>query len=421
MAEKCIVEKTAEEFMEDKRFLEEERQMETLGACILAAGFSSRMGAFKPLLPLGDRTVIERAITVFRAAGVKTIVVVTGYNREALLPVLEREAVTEAFNPHFEEGMFTSIQTGTAAMPRGLDGFFLMPVDCPLITESVLDVLKQGFEPDRFAVPCYRGKKGHPLLIPASYWEEILQYHGRGGLKSITDREFEKMKRIPVNMEGVVMDMDTPQAYEEIRDYLKRGCESESLEKAARGRRFFLVRHGQIHQHREKIFLGQTDVPLSLEGEEQAKAAGDRLAEFALHTNRIYSSDLMRASQTAKIMQERMGLDRLILDRGLREMNLGLWDGKFISEIKQQFPQEYEKRGENLMAYKLGPGSENFYDLQYRAVKKLIHILKKDNCQDVILVAHSGVLRALNNNLYGGDVSDEWEPVGTGKVRIIQK
>ena len=80
------------------------------GACILAAGFSSRMGSFKPLLPLGDKTVIERAIAVSKEAGIEDIVVVTGYNREALLPVLEKEGVEEVFNWHFEEGMFTSIQ-----------------------------------------------------------------------------------------------------------------------------------------------------------------------------------------------------------------------------------------------------------------------------------------------------------------------
>lgn len=392
----------------------------TFSACILAAGFSSRMGAFKPLLPLGEKTVIERAIAVAKAAGIRHITIVTGHNRASLLPVLQQEQVEEAFNPRFEEGMFTSIQTGIAAQPPQVDGCFIIPVDIPLIDRDVLERLKEGFESDQFAVPCYRGKKGHPLLVPSCFWQEILDYQGNGGLKAVTDRHFDQMKRIPVTLEGVVMDMDTPQAYKEVRDYLAGGCKSESLEHLAEGKRFFFVRHGQIEQHEEKIFLGQTDVPLSLQGRYQAKTAGEILAEMPIHTNRIYSSDLLRASQTAQILKEHMGLQRLMLDKGLREMNLGPWDGKFISEIRAQYPDEYEKRGKDLMAYKMGEGSENFFDLQYRAVKALIRILKKDPFPDLILVTHSGVIRALDNNLQGRDISDEWKPVGNGQVRIVK-
>lgn len=398
----------------------EEKKEKRFGACILAAGFSSRMGSFKPLLPLGDKTVVERAIAVSKEAGLEHIAVVTGYNREALLPILEREGVEEVFNWHFEEGMFTSIQAGLSAQPPQLCGYFLMPVDCPIIEREVLEKLEQSFEPDKFTVPCYHGKKGHPLLIPASLRKEILDHDGRGGLKAVTDRDFERLKRVPVETEGVVMDMDTPEAYEEIKAYLAGGGKSQSLRELADGRRFFLVRHGEIQQHEEKIFLGQTDVPLSPQGIYQAKMAARLLAQMDIHTNRIYSSDLLRASQTAKILEERMGMERLILDKGLREMNLGPWDGKFISEIRAQYPEEYEKRGKYLMAYKMGEGSENFFDLQYRAAKALMHILKKDPFQDLILVSHSGVIRALNNNLEGKDVSDEWKPVGKGQVRIVR-
>lgn len=390
------------------------------GACILAAGFSSRMGSFKPLLPLGDKTVIERAIAAAKEAGIRDIIVVTGYNREALLPIIQREQAEEVFNYRFAEGMFSSVQAGLSAQPPLLDGYFLMPADCPLVNREVLERLKENFEPDKFIVPCYRGKKGHPLLIPAGLRKEILDHDGRGGLKAVTDRDFDRMKRVSVDAEGIVMDMDTPQAYEEIKAYLAAGCRSENLRQLAEGRRFFLVRHGEIEQHEEKIFLGQTDVPLSPQGHYHAREAGELLAKMEIHTNRIYSSDLLRASQTAKVLEQRMGLERLVLDKGLREMNLGPWDGKFISEIKEQYPQEYEKRGEHLMAYKMGQGSENFFDLQYRVVKALIHILKKDPFQDLILVSHSGVIRALNNNLEGKDVSDDWKPVGKGQVRIVQ-
>ena len=389
------------------------------GICILAAGFSSRMGRFKPLLPLNDEPVIERVLRVSKAAGIRQRVVVTGYNREALAPLLEKNGAVEVRNPRFEEGMFTSIQAGVSALPRNLDGFFVLPVDCPLVTKEVLAALEQSFEPDKFSVPCYRGKKGHPLLIPAMYRQAILRHDGTGGLKAITDKDYGKMKRIEVREEGVVMDMDTPRAYEKIKEWLAGKERFEDFLKLAEGRRFFLVRHGQIRQHKEKIFLGQTDVPLSETGRRQAAEAADYLRRFSIQTDRIYTSDLSRASQTAEILRERVGLARIVEEKGLREMNLGSWDGRFIHEIKREFPAEYEKRGQNLMIYKQGRGSENFFDLQYRVIKCLISILRKDMAQDVILTAHSGVLRAISNNLEGKDISEDWEKMRNGEVRVI--
>ena len=389
------------------------------GICILAAGFSSRMGKFKPLLPLNDETVLERVLRVSKDAGIRQRVVVTGYNREALVPLLERSGAVEVRNPRFEEGMFTSIQAGISALPRNLDGFFVLPVDCPLVTKEVLMALKQSFAPDKFSVPCYRGKKGHPLLIPAMYRQAILRHDGTGGLKEITDKDYGKIKRIEVREEGVVMDMDTPRAYEKIKEWLAGKGRFEDFTELAKGRRFFLVRHGQIRQHKEKIFLGQTDVPLSEKGQLQAEEAADRLAGFSPQTDRVYTSDLLRASQTAEILRGKSGLAHVIEEKGLREMNLGSWDGRFIREIKEEFPEEYEKRGQNLMIYKQGRGSENFFDLQYRVIKTLIGILRKDPSPDVIVTAHSGVLRAIANNLEGKDISDSWDKMGNGELRVL--
>lgn len=396
------------------------KEQRRFGICVLAAGFSSRMGKFKALLPIGDKTVIERAIEVSRAVGIEKIVVVTGHRRESILPIIHRQKAMEAFNPNFERGMFTSIQAGVAALSSDLDGFFVIPVDCPLVTEQVLRLLMEEFEPDRFTVPCYRGKKGHPLLVPAAYREAILTHDGTGGLKAITDRDFEKMKRVETGFEGVIMDMDTPAAYEEIKTYWDRGCESESLKKLAATRRFFLIRHGQIQQHKEKIFLGQTDVPLSEEGRTQAQEAGRVLADHILETDRIYTSDLSRAKETAEIIAARAGQLAFVSEPDFREMSLGPWDGKFISDIKRDFPKEYEMRGNHLMTWKIGHGSENFFDLQYRVLKALVRLLKNDDCRDVILVAHSGVLRAISNNLRGGDISDPWTKLNNGEMEILK-
>ena len=384
-----------------------------IGAVILAAGYSSRMGSFKPGLQIGGKTVIARLIASFYDAGIKDIVVVSGHNREVLKSLIKGFDVTESYNENFPKGMFTSIQPGVRKTDRTLRGFFLIPVDCPLLEAETIDLLVSNIRDDSsFVVPCYRGKKGHPLYIPMKYRDEILSYDGTNGLKGITDKYDDQMIRIETGRESTVMDMDTPAAYEELKAFYQRGMKSESLEELAKGRCFYLIRHGQPQQHRDKIFLGQTDVPLSDEGRKQAEKAK---AALPVGIRRIYSSDLKRALQTAEIIG-----GQIIATQGFREMNLGSWDGRYIEDIKREFPELYQKRGRNIFVFKTGNKAENFYDLQYRVVKALTDILKKDDSREIFIVAHSGVIRCIENNLKGGSVEDAWQKPETGGVRVVR-
>ena len=384
-----------------------------IGAVILAAGYSSRMGSFKPALQIGDKTVIARLITSFQDAGITDIVVVSGHNREILHSLIAGFDVTESYNENFPQGMFTSIQAGVKKTDKALRGFFLIPVDCPLLERETIDALVREIKGgSSFAVPCFRGKKGHPLYIPMKYREEILNHDGTGGLKGITDRYDHLITRVETGRESTVLDMDTPAAYEELKAFYERGMKSESLADLAAGRTFYLIRHGQPQQHRDKIFLGQTDVPLSDTGIKQAAAVRAKLPEGI---GRIYSSDLKRAKQTAQIIS-----GEVTEVRGFREMNLGSWDGRYIEDIKCEYPKLYEKRGKNLFSFKIGNKAENFYDLQYRVIKALTDILKKDDSRDIFIVAHSGVIRCIENNLKGGSVEDEWQKPATGDIRVVR-
>lgn len=533
----------------------------SFGAIILAGGYSSRMKAFKPLLSIGDSTAIEMLIAVLRDAGIADIAVVSGHNREALLPVIKRAGVSEVYNENYAAGMFSSIRAGLGYAKdvfTRAQGFFLMPVDCPLISRAVLvrlmraaeagllgesdtaldeaarplesngaavpkpvnDVggpVKKSAAAKNFYVPVFEGKKGHPLLIPAAYSGEICGYDGPGGLKAITDQYWDRMVRIPVEDEGCLLDMDTPEGYEEILDFQKSGGRRESLQKLAAGRRIFLIRHGQTKQHAEKMFIGRYDVPLKEDSCGQVEAMAESLArvladkeackdassccasaaeaeaskryspaehdsESALSGGIIYTSPLRRAEQTAEIiravlMQEEAhggkavaaeaaedlmsgkaqschagnqadteaqmdcgnqsaaerqagkrnadeGKNRLQWElqqvTDLQEIALGDWDGKPISEIKTKYPLEYEHRGADIFAFKTGNRAENFYDVQYRAVKALCRILAEDQSRDIVLVTHSTVIRALENNLIGLRVDDPWEQLPKNDFRVIK-
>ncbi|MGI6736965.1 MAG: histidine phosphatase family protein [Anaerovoracaceae bacterium] len=413
------------------------------GAVILAAGFSSRMHAFKPLLEIEGKTAAERLIEAAEAAGLAPIYLVTGHERERLEEAVSGHGtVVPVFNPRYAEGMFTSMQAGLAAADPALAGVFLLPVDCPLCGDAALPEMLPRVG-DRFAVPVFRGKKGHPLFVPRRHREEILRYHGEGGMKGITDRYFEEMQRIPVDDEAIVLDMDDRAAYAEICRYAREGS-GPSLLQLAQGRRFLLLRHGQIRQHRDKIFLGRTDVPLSDRGRRQAAEAGHRLAELQPRTDRIYCSPLQRAAETARLAatawketeakgaqlaaaaRKEAERDRsaagaaIIACDGLQELSLGPWDGRLISEIRERFPDLYALRGRHLMTFKTGHGSENFYDLQYRVVRTLKRLLRDDAFGDIIIVSHKGVLRVIENNLRGQGVEADWQTLNNGQIREVR-
>lgn len=314
--------------------------------------------------------------------------------------------------------MFTSIQAGVRAMAKaGMEGIFLIPVDTPLISSDVISCLVENISLGKFLVPTYEGKKGHPLYIPSEMFDEIMNHDGQMGLKGVTDKYPDLMLRVPVGDEGCVMDMDTQDDYAELVAFADAGCKRASVEKLARGRRIVLVRHGETEQHQEPIFIGQIDVPLSDVGRKQTKAAAAALSDFK--PSRIYTSDLARACESARIIADGMGVCEIIKVPGFREIALGSWEGKAISKIKEEFPKEYEYRGKNLFSFKIGNKAENFYDMQYRAVKALRALLEEDEGRDIVIVAHSGVIRALENNLRGKRVDDEWNPVKKGDFVII--
>ena len=433
-------------------------------AVILAAGYSSRMGDFKPLMPIGEKTAVEMLVDSFLAAGIRRIVVVTGYNRELVKKLLDvlathasaRHAVSgdaltvehlpdepvimEAYNPDFDRGMFTSIQAGIRAVmdicrtdhaDAACDGLFLLPVDYPLVRSGHLRLIfeESRRNPSSFITPCYMGKKGHPIWIPAAYWQEIINYQGEGGLKTVTSKYDDSglLDRLELDDEAVVLDMDTPDGYQDVLDYLGDlgciGCPNhlKDPESAAKSigdiaenfkGRILLVRHGRTEQHTEKIFLGQSDVPLSTEGRHDAFMAGQELADMKLNTNVIYTSDLARAAVSAEIIRTTLGLAgegpgfEIVQVPEFREMNLGDWDGRFISKIKAEFPEEYEKRGRDKLIYKRGHDGENFYDLQYRVMKKLKQLVRAacregKSGTDIIIVAHRGVIKVIICNLLG--------------------
>lgn len=185
------------------------------GAVIPAAGLSSRMGAFKPLLPYGGTTVAEASVgSALRCAD--TAVVILGNRAGDLRDVLGRRfggRLTFVLNPDYAStDMLTSVKFGLRAMGE-CDAFFLLPADMPAIPSEVFGALTGAFDGTADVIyPVIGGRRGHPPLISASLIPEILAYEGDGGLRAILSGR--AAKEVAVTDRGVLVDLDTPEDYE---------------------------------------------------------------------------------------------------------------------------------------------------------------------------------------------------------------
>ena len=150
-----------------------------VGAVVLAAGKSERMGQNKLLLPLGERLLIDQVLDALAAACVSEQVVVLGQDIEHVVAVLKPRLgkVKIALNVDYEKGMVSSFQTGLWVL-SGVDAAFLVLGDEPILDPSFLQKMTQTMEsnPETLIVsPIYRGQKGHPLLFRRQLFGEILQ------------------------------------------------------------------------------------------------------------------------------------------------------------------------------------------------------------------------------------------------------
>ena len=185
-----------------------------LSAIILAAGFSSRMEEFKPLLRIAGNSFVEHAIALFHTSGIEEIITVVGHRAQEVLPVIQATASRCVINENFADGMYASVQTGVKALKHSIDAFFLLPVDIPFVRPSTIRQLAVGFGQHRAPLVCYplfQSKRGHPPLISSRLIDPLLSYEGKGGLRKFL-RGYEKQARsIPVEDPFTRLDADTPQ------------------------------------------------------------------------------------------------------------------------------------------------------------------------------------------------------------------
>jgi len=181
-----------------------------VAAILLAAGQSRRMGAFKPLLPFGDKTVVESCLDYLHQGGVETIVVVLGHRADEVREKLAGRSVIFALNSDPNSEMGSSIAVGVRALPEECKATLIALVDHPAVLATVISTLIENWQQgSRLIVPTWNGRGGHPVLIDLSFKPELLNLDAGGGLRTIFDAHQTAVARLPVDSPFIARDMDT--------------------------------------------------------------------------------------------------------------------------------------------------------------------------------------------------------------------
>lgn len=185
-----------------------------VGAIVLAAGLSTRFGSHKPLAVLHGKTLIERVVDLLIGSKcVETIVVVTGHRADDIRETLNGRAVQIAHNADYASGeMLSSIKTGLRALPGNIEAAVVALCDQPMVEQMTIQRLVTQWHDARPRVlqPTFAGKRGHPIVLSAEGFEEILSLDANGTLKDYTSRYKSKTIELPVEDSAVVRDIDTP-------------------------------------------------------------------------------------------------------------------------------------------------------------------------------------------------------------------
>jgi probable phosphoglycerate mutase len=177
--------------------------------------------------------------------------------------------------------------------------------------------------------------------------------------------------------------------------------------KKSRGVKIFMLRHGKPQFPDDRAYVyGHTDYQLSETGKGEARSIGKALSNVPM--DRIVSSDLSRAAETANIVAElqKKKLCSVERDAMLREINMGEWDGLTKDNIVEGYVDIFRMRGRDIANVR-PPGGESFQELRQRGLDALERIVQgSKGFRNILLVAHGAILWGIISGIFGMQLGD---------------
>jgi molybdenum cofactor cytidylyltransferase len=197
-----------------------------IAAVVLAAGRSSRMGGPNKLLAeIGGKPLVRIVVDAVLASRARPVVVVTGHQRDKVEAALAGLSVKFVHNPHFADGLGTSLKAGIAALPAEADGAIVCLGDMPQVDAALIDRLIGAFDPDHGALvvlPTIDGKRGNPVVWSRRFFPDLMAVEGDVGARYLIGRYTEAVAEVPLTGTAALTDVDTPEALAAVRAELER-------------------------------------------------------------------------------------------------------------------------------------------------------------------------------------------------------
>jgi molybdenum cofactor cytidylyltransferase len=197
-----------------------------IAGVVLAAGRSSRMGGPNKLLAeIGGKPLVRIVVDAVLASRARPVVVVTGHQRDKVEAALAGLPVKFVHNPHFADGLGTSLKAGIAALPAEADGAIVCLGDMPQVDAALIDRLIGAFDPDHGALvvlPTIDGKRGNPVVWSRRFFPDLMTVEGDVGARYLIGRYTEAVAEVPLTGTAALTDVDTPEALEAVRAELER-------------------------------------------------------------------------------------------------------------------------------------------------------------------------------------------------------
>ncbi len=187
-----------------------------VGAVVLAAGDSARMGQPKLLLPWGSSTIIRTVCERVTSCGLHEIVVVAGEHMEAIQQQLVNLPVRVVYNPDYAEGeMLSSLKVGLQSIWHSSSACMVVLGDQPEIKTDVFFSILRTYsrELKRIIIPTHKNRRGHPVLIDNSFWQAVLDLPSDKAPRDMLSAHEQHIFEMEVDTVTVLSDIDTPEDY----------------------------------------------------------------------------------------------------------------------------------------------------------------------------------------------------------------
>jgi molybdenum cofactor cytidylyltransferase len=198
----------------------------SIAGVVLAAGRSSRMGGPNKLLAdIAGRPLVRIVVEEALASRARPVLVVTGHQRERVEQALADLPVKFVHNPHFADGLGTSLKVGIAALPADVDGAIVCLGDMPQVDAAMIDRLTGALDPDKGAlvvVPTIDGKRGNPVVWSRRFFGELMAVEGDVGARYLIGRYPEAVAEVPLTGTAALTDVDTPEALQAVKAELEK-------------------------------------------------------------------------------------------------------------------------------------------------------------------------------------------------------